>query len=454
MGNIEEQITTLSIEERAVKREKQVLGHKVAEDDIAHLTNLWANDQRWIGVTRPYTPEDVLKLRGTLKVWHTFAQAGAERLWHLLNTEEYIISLGAMTGNQAVQQVEAGLKAIYLSGWQVAADANLAGEMYPDQSLYPCNSVPAVVKKINNALLRADQIQVLDGREDGPYWFAPIVADAEAGFGGPLNAFELMKGMIEAGAAGVHFEDQLASAKKCGHMGGKVLVPTSEFIAKLIAARLAADISGVPTVLIARTDADAAKLITNDIDDRDKPFIKNEPRTSEGFHQIEGGIDMAIARGLAYAPYADLIWCETSHPDLDEAKMFSEGIKREYPDKLLSYNCSPSFNWKSNLDDATIAKFQKELAAMGYKFQFVTLAGFHALNLGMFDLAKSYKQDGMLAYSNFQELEFEHERDSGYTATTHQKFVGTGYFDRVMDCVTSGQSSVGALSGSTEEAQF
>jgi len=454
MGNIEEQITTLSIEERAVKREKQVLGHKVPEDVIAHLTNLWANDQRWIGVTRPYTPEDVLKLRGTLKVWHTFAQAGAERLWHLLNTEEYIISLGAMTGNQAVQQVEAGLKAIYLSGWQVAADANLAGEMYPDQSLYPCNSVPAVVKKINNALLRADQIQVLDGREDGPYWFAPIVADAEAGFGGPLNAFELMKGMIEAGAAGVHFEDQLASAKKCGHMGGKVLVPTSEFIAKLIAARLAADISGVPTVLIARTDADAAKLITNDIDDRDKPFIKNEPRTSEGFHQIEGGIDMAIARGLAYAPYADMIWCETSHPDLDEAKKFSEGIKREYPDKLLSYNCSPSFNWKSNLDDATIAKFQKELAAMGYKFQFVTLAGFHALNLGMFDLAKSYKQDGMLAYSNFQELEFEHERDSGYTATTHQKFVGTGYFDRVMDCVSSGQSSVGALSGSTEEAQF
>ena len=454
MSKIEEQITTLSIEERAVKRKKQILNHKVTEDDISHLTNLWANDPRWIGVTRPYTPEDVLKLRGTMKVWHTFAQAGAERLWHLLNTEEYIISLGAMTGNQAVQQVEAGLKAIYLSGWQVAADANLAGEMYPDQSLYPSNSVPAVVKKINNALLRADQIQVLDDRKDGPYWFAPIVADAEAGFGGPLNAFELMKGMIEAGAAGVHFEDQLASAKKCGHMGGKVLVPTSEFIAKLIAARLAADISGVPTVLIARTDADAAKLITNDIDDRDKPFIKNEPRTSEGFHQIEGGIDMAIARGLAYAPFADLIWCETSHPDLDEAKKFSEGIKREYPDKLLSYNCSPSFNWKSNLDDSTIAKFQKELAAMGYKFQFVTLAGFHALNLGMFDLAKSYKQDGMLAYSNFQELEFEHERDSGYTATTHQKFVGTGYFDRVMDCVSSGQSSVGALSGSTEEAQF
>ena len=454
MSPIEEQITTLSIEERAVKREKQALNQKVAEDDVAYLKNLWANDPRWIGVTRPYTPEDVLKLRGTMKVWHTFAQAGAERLWHLLNTEDYIISLGAMTGNQAVQQVEAGLKAIYLSGWQVAADANLAGEMYPDQSLYPCNSVPAVVKKINNALLRADQIQVLDGREDGPYWFAPIVADAEAGFGGPLNAFELMKGMIEAGAAGVHFEDQLASAKKCGHMGGKVLVPTSEFIAKLIAARLAADISGVPTVLIARTDADAAKLITNDIDDRDKPFIKNEPRTSEGFHQIEGGIDMAIARGLAYAPFADLIWCETSHPDLDEAKQFAEGIRREYPKKLLSYNCSPSFNWKSNLDDSTIAKFQRELSAMGYKFQFVTLAGFHALNLGMFDLAKSYKEDGMLAYSNFQEIEFKHERDSGYMATTHQKFVGTGYFDRVMNCVSSGKSSVGALSGSTEEEQF
>ena len=454
MGNIEEQITTLSIEERAVKREKQVLGHKVAEDVIAHLTNLWANDQRWIGVTRPYTPEDVLKLRGTLKVWHTFAQAGAERLWHLLNTEEYIISLGAMTGNQAVQQVEAGLKAIYLSGWQVAADANLAGEMYPDQSLYPCNSVPAVVKKINNALLRADQIQVLDGREDGPYWFAPIVADAEAGFGGPLNAFELMKGMIEAGAAGVHFEDQLASAKKCGHMGGKVLVPTSEFIAKLIAARLAADISGVPTVLIARTDADAAKLITNDIDDRDKPFIKNEPRTSEGFHQIEGGIDMAIARGLAYAPYADLIWCETSHPDLDEAKMFSEGIKREYPDKLLSYNCSPSFNWKSNLDDATIAKFQKELAAMGYKFQFVTLAGFHALNTSMFELAKGYSTRGMGAYSELQNREFELEKTKGFKAVKHQSFVGTSYFDAVQNTVAGGESSTAALKESTEAEQF
>ena len=454
MTSVDEKIKSLSIEERAVQREKQIISHTVAHEDIEHLENLWKNDPRWSGITRPYTAKEMLKLRGTLKIWHTFAQAGAERLWHLLNTEDYIIALGAMSGNQAVQQVEAGLKAIYLSGWQVAADANLAGEMYPDQSLYPSNSVPAVVKKINNALLRADQIQVLENRKKGPYWFAPIIADAEAGFGGPLNAFELMKGMIEAGAAGVHFEDQLASAKKCGHMGGKVLVPTREFITKLIAARLAADISGVPTILIARTDADAAKLITNDIDDRDKSFIQDEPRTSEGFYQIEGGIDMAISRGLAYAPYADMIWCETSHPDLNEAKQFSEGIRCEYPDKLLSYNCSPSFNWKSHLDDTTIAKFQKELAAMGYKFQFVTLAGFHALNLGMFDLAKSYKEDGMLAYSNFQEMEFKHERDSGYMATTHQKFVGTGYFDRVMNCVSSGQSSVGALSGSTEEEQF
>ena len=454
MSSIEEKIADLSIEERAVEREKQITSHTVAKEDIQHLKHLWKNDSRWAGILRPYTAEEMLKLRGTLKVLHTFAQAGAERLWHLLNSEDYIIALGAMTGNQAVQQVEAGLKAIYLSGWQVAADANLAGEMYPDQSLYPSNSVPAVVRKINNALLRADQIQVLENRKNGPYWFAPIVADAEAGFGGPLNAFELMKGMIDAGAAGVHFEDQLASAKKCGHMGGKVLVPTGEFITKLIAARLAADISGVSTILIARTDADAAKLLTNDIDDRDKSFIQDEDRTSEGYYRIKGGIDMAIARGLAYAPYADMIWCETSHPDLDEAKKFSEGIKREYPDKLLSYNCSPSFNWKSNLDDATIAKFQKELSSMGYKFQFVTLAGFHALNLGMFDLAKSYKEDGMLAYSNFQEIEFKHERDSGYMATTHQKFVGTGYFDRVMNCVSSGQSSVGALSGSTEEEQF
>ena len=454
MSNIDEKITSLSIEDRTTAEEKKFISPIVGQEDVQHLEKLWKNDSRWEGISRPYTAEEMLKLRGTLKIWHTFAQAGAERLWHLLNTEDYIIALGAMSGNQAVQQVEAGLKAIYLSGWQVAADANLAGEMYPDQSLYPSNSVPAVVKKINNALLRADQIQVLENRTNGPYWFAPIVADAEAGFGGPLNAFELMKGMINAGAAGVHFEDQLASAKKCGHMGGKVLVPTNEFITKLIAARLAADISGTSTILIARTDADAAKLLTNDIDDRDKPFIENGSRTSEGFHRIEGGIDMAISRGLAYAPYADMIWCETSHPDLDEAKQFAEGIRREYPKKLLSYNCSPSFNWKSHLDDSTIAKFQRELSAMGYKFQFVTLAGFHALNLGMFDLAKSYKEDGMLAYSNFQELEFKHERDSGYTATTHQKFVGTGYFDRVMNCVSSGQSSVGALSGSTEEEQF
>jgi|TARA_B100001079_G_scaffold198103_1_gene171717 isocitrate lyase len=454
MNTVEEKMTSLFVEERALEREKNILSHMVDNEDVKHLENLWGNDPRWSGITRPYSPEEMLNLRGTLKIWHTFAQAGAERLWHLLQTEDYIIALGAMTGNQAVQQVEAGLQAIYLSGWQVAADANLAGEMYPDQSLYPSNSVPAVVKKINNALRRADQIQVLDGRHNGPYWFAPIVADAEAGFGGPLNAFELMKGMIEAGAAGVHFEDQLASAKKCGHMGGKVLVPTSEFITKLIAARLAADIAGVPTILIARTDADAAKLITSNIDERDHPFITDEPRTSEGFYRIIGGIDMAIARGLAYAPHADMIWCETSRPNLDEAKQFAEGIKKVYPDKLLSYNCSPSFNWKHHLDDATIAKFQRELAAMGYNFQFVTLAGFHALNLGMFDLAKSYKKDGMLAYSKFQELEFEHERTGGYMATTHQKFVGAGYFDRVVSCVSGGKSSVGALSGSTEEAQF
>jgi len=454
MSTIEKNISLLSIEDRAIEREKHILKHSVDESDILHIKKLWENDLRWKGITRPFTPEEVLRLRGTLKVLHTYAQAGAERLWHLLQTEDYIIALGAMTGNQAVQQVEAGLKAIYLSGWQVAADANLAGEMYPDQSLYPSNSVPAVVKRINNALRRADQIQVLDGRKDGPYWFAPIIADAEAGFGGPLNAFELMRGMIEGGAAGVHFEDQLASAKKCGHMGGKVLVPTQEFVTKLIAARLAADIAGVSTILIARTDADAAKLITSNIDERDRPFITDEPRTSEGFYRIKGGIDMAIARGLAYAPYSDMIWCETSHPDLNEAKQFAEGIKKEYPDKLLSYNCSPSFNWKRHLDDATIAKFQRELAAMGYKFQFVTLAGFHALNLGMFDLARSYKKDGMLAYSNFQEVEFEHERTGGYMATTHQKFVGTGYFDRVINCVSGGDSSVGALSGSTEEEQF
>jgi isocitrate lyase len=440
----------------------------------------WDNDPRWNGIQRPYTPEDVLKLRGTLKVEYSFAEAGAKRLWHLLQTEDYIAALGALTGNMAVQQVEAGLQAIYLSGWQVAADANLAGEMYPDQSLYPSNSVPEVVKRINRALRRADQIQVLDGRKNGPYWFAPIVADAEAGFGGALNAFELMKQMIEAGAAGVHFEDQLASAKKCGHLGGKVLVPTQEFINKLVSARLAADTCGVPTVLVARTDAEAAKLLTSDVDERDKPFIINQDRTSEGFYYINNGVDTAIARGLAYAPYADMVWCETSRPSLDEAKKFAEGIKSEFPDKLLAYNCSPSFNWKSNLTDSEIAKFQTELGAMGYKFQFVksnltdseiakfqtelgamgykfqfvTLAGFHALNLGMFDLALSYKKEGMLAYSKFQQEEFAHGKEDGYMAITHQKFVGTGYFDRVMNCVTGGESSVEALEDSTEKAQF
>jgi len=414
----------------------------------------WDSDPRWKGIVRPYSPEDVLKLRGTLKIQYTFAEAGAQRLWHLLHSEDYIPALGAMTGNQAVQQVEAGLKAIYLSWWQVAADANLAGEMYPDQSLYPSNSVPAVVRRINKALQRADQIQVLDGRKRGPYWFAPIVADAEAGFGGPLNALELMKQMIDAGAAGVHFEDQLASAKKCGHMGGKVLVPMQEFITKLVSARLAADICGVPTLVIARTDAEAAKMITSNIDERDRRFIVGDERTSEGFYFYKNGIDTAIARGLAYAPYADIVWCETSRPDLTEAKKFAEGIKAEYPDQMLAYNCSPSFNWKDNLSESDIARFQKELGAMGYKFQFVTLAGFHALNLGMFDLALSYKKEGMLAYSRFQQEEFAHGKEDGYMAITHQKFVGTGYFDRVMNSITEGESSVEALADSTEKAQF
>jgi isocitrate lyase len=445
---------TKTIEEKAIELCERLSCHEILEDDAECIQSQWDNDPRWSGTERPYTPDDVLKLRGTLKVEYTFAEAGAKRLWHLLQNEEYIAALGALTGNQAVQQVEAGLKAIYLSGWQVAADANLAGEMYPDQSLYPSNSVPEVVRRINKALRRADQIQVLDGRKRGPYWFAPIIADAEAGFGGVLNAFELMKQMIDAGAAGVHFEDQLASAKKCGHLGGKVLVPTSEFINKLIAARLAADVCGVPTVLVARTDAEAATLLTSDIDERDRPFIVDQNRTSEGFYYIKNGVDSAIARGLSYAPYADLVWCETSRPDLEEAKKFAEAIKSEYPDKLLAYNCSPSFNWKGNLDDSAIAKFQKELAAMGYKFQFVTLAGFHALNLGMFDLALSYKKEGMLAYSDFQQREFAHGKEDGYMATTHQKFVGTGYFDRVMNSVTGGESSVEALEGSTEKAQF
>jgi len=445
---------TKTIEEKAIELCERLSCHEILEDDADCIQSEWENDPRWNGIQRPYSAEDVLKLRGTLKLEYTFAEAGAKRLWHLLQTEDYIAALGALTGNQAVQQVEAGLQAIYLSGWQVAADANLAGEMYPDQSLYPSNSVPEVVRRINRALRRADQIQVLDGRKHGPYWFAPIVADAEAGFGGALNAFELMKQMIDAGAGGVHFEDQLASAKKCGHLGGKVLVPTSEFINKLIAARLAADICGVPAVLVARTDAEAATLLTSDIDERDRAFIVDQNRTSEGFFYIKNGVDAAIARGLAYAPFADLVWCETSRPDLEEAKKFAEGIRSEYPEKLLAYNCSPSFNWKGNLDDSSIATFQKELAAMGYKFQFVTLAGFHALNLGMFDLALSYKKQGMLAYSEFQQKEFAHGKEDGYMATTHQKFVGTGYFDRVMNCVTGGESSVEALEGSTEKAQF
>ncbi|NUM55523.1 MAG: isocitrate lyase [Candidatus Hydrogenedentes bacterium] len=442
-----------TVEEMAVALEERVIRHDIDRDEARELRRSWENDERWKGTVRPYSAEDVLRFRGTVKIDYTFAEMGAERLWHLLHTEEYIPALGAMSGNQAVQQVEAGLQAIYLSGWQVAADANLADQMYPDQSLYPCNSVPAVVRKINNALRRADQIQVLDGRKHGPYWYAPIIADAEAGFGGPLNAHELMKAMIEAGAAGVHFEDQLASAKKCGHMGGKVLVPTQEFIVKLIAARLAADICGVPTLLVARTDADSAKLLTSDIDPRDRPFLTGD-RTSEGFYTIKGGTDMAIARGLAYAPYADMIWCETSTPNLEEAKKFAEGIHAKYPGKLLSYNCSPSFNWKRNLDEGTIAHFQRELGAMGYKFQFVTLAGFHSLNLGMFNLARSYKTEGMAAYSRFQEKEFKYEKGSGYMATTHQKFVGTGYFDRIMEAISGGASSVTALDGSTEEAQF
>ncbi|HLY98466.1 MAG TPA: isocitrate lyase [Candidatus Angelobacter sp.] len=415
------------------------------------LETLWATDPRWKGITRPYSAKDVVRLRGTLHIEHTLARVGAERLWHMLHEEPYIAALGALTGNQAVQQVLAGLKAIYLSGWQVAGDANLAGQMYPDQSLYPANSVPNVVRGINNAFLRADQIHHSEGK-NGTYWFAPIVADAEAGFGGSLNAFELMKAMIEAGASGVHFEDQLASAKKCGHMGGKVLVPAQEFVQKLIAARLAADILGVPTVLVARTDANSAKLLTSDCDIRDTQFLTGE-RTTEGFLGYQGGLSAAIHRGLIYAPYADLIWCETSEPDLDEARQFAEAIHARFPEKMLAYNCSPSFHWKRKLDDATIARFQSELAGMGYKFQFVTLAGFHALNFSMFDLASQYAQHGMAAYSQLQEREFE-EVAAGYTAVRHQRFVGTGYFDEVAQTIANGESSITALAESTEAEQF
>jgi isocitrate lyase len=413
----------------------------------------WNNtDPRWQGITRPYTPADVAKLQGTVQVEHTLARLGAERLWQLLHNESYVSALGALTGNQAVQQVQAGLKAIYLSGWQVAADANDAGQMYPDQSLYPADSVPNVVRKINNSLMRADQIHHLDGK-NGIYWMAPIVADAEAGFGGTLNAFELMKAMIEAGAACVHFEDQLSSAKKCGHLGGKVLVPTSEAIQKLVAARLAADVLGVPTLIMARTDADSAHLLTSDIDPRDREFLTGE-RTTEGFFCIRGGIKSAIARGLAYAPYADVIWCETSHPDVEEARQFAEAIHAKYPGKLLAYNCSPSFNWKKNLDDKTIATFQRELGKMGYKFQFVTLAGFHALNLSMFELARAYRDTGMTAYSRLQEKEFARETQYGYKAVKHQSFVGTGYFDALTQVIAAGTSSTTALEGSTEQEQF
>ncbi|MGZ4732155.1 MAG: isocitrate lyase [Terriglobales bacterium] len=418
----------------------------------AELTKQWHSNNRWIGTKRPYSSQQVDKLRGSFQVEHTLARLGAERLWWLLHNEEYVPALGALTGNQAVQQVQAGLKAIYLSGWQVAADANDSGHMYPDQSLYPSDSVPNVIRRINNALMRADQIHHMDGK-NGLHWMAPIVADAEAGFGGTLNAFELMKAMIEAGAACVHFEDQLSSAKKCGHLGGKVLVPTSEAIQKLVAARLAADVLGVPTLIMARTDANSAYLLTSDIDRRDREFVTGE-RTSEGFFKIRGGIESAIARGLAYAPYADLIWCETSEPNVEEARRFAEAMHAKYPGKLLAYNCSPSFNWKKKLDDATIATFQPELAKMGYKFQFVTLAGFHALNLSMFELARGYKDNGMTAYSRLQEKEFSRETEYGYQAVKHQRFVGTGYFDALTQVIAGGLSSTTALNGSTEQDQF
>jgi isocitrate lyase len=411
----------------------------------------WKNNPRWAGVQRNYSAEDVARLRGTVNVEHSLARRGAERLWKSLHKEDFVNALGALTGNQAMQQVKAGLQAIYLSGWQVAADANVAGEMYPDQSLYPANSVPLVVKRINNTLLRADQLHHAEGKDEID-WMVPIVADAEAGFGGVLNAFELMKAMIEAGAAGVHFEDQLASVKKCGHMGGKVLVPTREAVDKLNAARLAADVLGVPTLLVARTDADAADLLTSDIDDNDKPFTTGE-RTVEGFYRVCAGLDQAISRGLAYAPYADLVWCETSKPNLEEARHFAEAIHAKFPGKLLAYNCSPSFNWKKNLDDATIAKFQKELGAMGYKFQFITLAGFHSLNYGMFDLAHGYARRQMSAFVELQEREFA-AVERGFSAVKHQREVGTGYFDAVTQAIQQGQSSTTALKGSTEEAQF
>jgi isocitrate lyase len=421
-------------------------------NQIAALENQWRSNPRWQGITRPYKAEDVMRLRGTVQVEHTLARLGAERLWDMLQTEPYVAALGAMTGNQAIQQVEAGLQAIYVSGWQVAADANNSGQMYPDQSLYPADSVPKLVRRINQALTRADQIHHAEGK-NGKYWFAPMVADAEAGFGGNLNAFELMKAMIEAGAACVHFEDQLSSAKKCGHLGGKVLVSTTEAIQKLVAARLAADVMGVPTLIMARTDADSAGLLTTDIDPRDREFCTGK-RTSEGFFEVRSGIDAAIARGLAYAPYVDMLWCETSKPNLEEAREFAEGIHAVYPDKMLSYNCSPSFNWRKHLSNEEIARFQRELGAMGYKFQFITLAGFHALNHTMFELAREYKTLGMTAYSELQEAEFQSEREHQYSAVKHQRFVGTGYFDAVQNVISSGTASTTALAGSTEAEQF
>jgi isocitrate lyase len=418
---------------------------------VQQLRESWNNESRWAGIKRPYSAEEVIKLRGSIDIEYTLAKKGAEKLWSLLKEEDYVAALGALTGNQAVQQVKAGLKAIYLSGWQVAADANLSGQMYPDQSLYPANSVPSVVNRINQALQRADQIHHLEG-DQRIDWFAPIMADAEAGFGGQLNCFELMKSMIEAGASGVHFEDQLSSEKKCGHLGGKVLLPTQTAVRNLIAARLAADVMGVPTLLVARTDANAADLITSDVDPYDRPFITGE-RTSEGFFRVNAGLDQAIARGLAYAPYADLVWCETSEPNIEEARRFAKAIHAKYPGKLLAYNCSPSFNWEQKLDKETIASFQKELGKMGYKFQFVTLAGFHALNHSMFELARGYKSRGMSAYSELQQAEFNNEQH-GYTATRHQREVGTGYFDKVSMVVTGGTSSTTALKGSTESEQF
>ncbi len=436
-------------EQRA--NEPQGTSAQTTSSAIAAREASWQQDSRWAGVTRPYTSADVERLRGSMQIEYTLARVGAERLWNLLQTRTYVAALGAVTGNQAVQQVKAGLEAIYLSGWQVAADANLAGQMYPDQSLYPSNSVPAVVKRINQALQRADQIAHAEGNDE-TYWFAPIVADAEAGFGGPLNCFELMKSMIEAGAAGVHFEDQLASEKKCGHMGGKVLIPTQSAIKNLVAARLAADVLGVPTVLVARTDANGATLITSDVDPRDQPFLTGE-RTPEGFFRVRQGIDAAIARGLAYAPYADVIWCETAEPNIEEARRFATAILERFPGKLLAYNCSPSFNWRKKLDAQSIETFQQQLGEMGYRFQFVTLAGFHAINLAMFELAKGYAERGMAAYSELQEREFAAEV-AGYTATKHQREVGAGYFDEVAQVISGGESSTTALTGSTEAEQF